>query len=436
MNLNKVTNRFDREDETVRNLKSIASQGEGIIKSRPMHFIKNSRTQLLVFMIVLYIVVNYVDLFKDPNSTLISNIRMASFAANLLIIYLGVIFLPEPSKKRPFGYFWKIVQASAFAYAINVFLWLCFSKENLQYVLTTVYDGKLGKPLGERSYAEDCRVLTPENPRSYFFNITSSVDMFVAAHFLGWMFKMWIFRNSTMAWVLSIGFEIMEWTMEVWLPNFKECWWDHFLFDLFGCNLIGMLIGKWTMKKFNMRKLYWFMERTDKWESMNWWQRVVYTFTSRSEYVKEDRWHWLSELWTFNAVVWFWFMNLYLDLSYFYNKAMLEIPPPHWLCSVRIWILAFFAILAANDYYDYVVSRQCMSMTLPVFLIHVIMILEGLLFLKNIRADLFDTPLHYHMKMFWIGFFIFLACAQIWLLSDKIRRERKYVGFKESKKTN
>ena len=126
-------------------------------------------------------------------------------------------------------------------------------------------------------------------------------------------------------------------------------------------------------------------------------------------------------------------MNLYLDLSYFYNKAMLEIPPPHWLCSVRIWILAFFAILASNDYYDYVVTRQCMSMTLPIFLIHVIMILEGLLFLKNIRADLFSSPLHYHIKMFWIGFFVLMATAQVWLLYDKVRRDKKYVGFKKLK---
>lgn len=430
----KKPGRNEEDEALIKNLKSIAKSSEGISISRPMHIIKNSRTQLLIFMVVLYFFVNYVDLFKDPNSSLVSNIRMASFLANLVMIYLGVLFLPEPSKKRPFPLFWKVVQSAAFAYAINVLLWLCFSKENLQNVLKVVYDGKLGQPLGEKSYADDCRIITPENPKGYFYNITSSMDMFVAAHFLGWMFKMWIFRNSTMAWFLSIGFEVMEWTMEVWLPNFKECWWDHFLFDMFGCNLIGMLIGSWTMKKFNMRKMNWFMERTEKWDSMNWWQQAKYIFTSREDYIKEDKWHWLSELWTFNAVVWFWVMNLYLDLSYFYNKAMLEIPPPHWLCSVRIWILAFFAILAANDYYDYVVSRKCNSMTLPVFLIHVIMILEGALFLKNIRSDLFETPVHYHIKLFWISFFLVLACAQMWLLYDRAKRDRKYVGFENSKK--
>lgn len=400
----------------------------------PLHFIKNGRTQLCIFMVIVYLFVNYLDLFKHPTDSLVSNIRMASFALNLLIIYLGVIFLPEPSKVRPFPLFWRFFQAAAFAYAINVLLWLCFSKENLQFILQKVYDNELGKPLGEKSYAEDCRIFTPENPTSYFSNITSSVDMFVAAHFLGWMFKIWIFRNSTMAWVLSIAFEIMEWTMEVWLPNFKECWWDHFIFDLFGCNLIGMLIGKWTIEKFKMRKMNWFMETTENWAELTWYEKSIALFTSREEYMKNEKWHWLAEPWTFNAIVWFWFMNLYLDLSYFYNKAMIEIPPPHWICSVRIWILGFFAILAANDYYDYIVSRKCNSMTVPIFLIHVIMILEGLLFLKNMRSDLFDTPLHYHMKLFWIAFTVLMASMQIWLLYDKANRERKYVGFASKKK--
>ena len=208
-----------------------------------MHLIRKSRTKLLIFMAILYIAVNYLDIFKDPNSSIVSNVRMALFAGNLVIIYLGVMFLPHPSKKRGFSLFWRIIQAATFAYAINILLWLCFSKENLQYVLNRIYDNTLGKPLPEKSYAEDCRIYTPENPKGAFYNLTSSVDIFVLAHFMGWTFKIWIFRNSTMAWIMSIAFEIMEWTMEVWLPNFKECWWDHWLLDLFGCNLIGMLIG-------------------------------------------------------------------------------------------------------------------------------------------------------------------------------------------------
>jgi len=396
-----------------------------ITTSKAIFTITNSRRQLLIFMVVLFLAVNYLDLFKHPTDSLISNIRMMILVINLVVVYLAVVFLPEPSKKRGFALFWKIVQGCAMAYSLNILVWLFFSKENLQYILKNVYDSNLGQPLGEKSYAEDCRVFTPENPKSYFANITGSFDIFVLAHFLGWTFKVWIFRNSAMAWVMSVGFEIMEWTMEVWLPNFKECWWDHFLFDLFGCNLIGMLIGQYTIRKFNMRKLFWFVERTEEYEALPWYKKFVYAFTSRDEHVKTGKWHWLSELWTFNAVIWFWFMNMYIDLSYFYNKAMIEIPPPHWLCAVRIWILAFFCIIAANDYYDYIVTRKCHNMTLPIFLLHFIMIVEGLLFLKNIKSSLFDNPLHYHIKVFWIGFFVIMAAVQLYLLGERVYKNRK-----------
>ena len=307
----------------------------------------------------------------------------------------------------------------AFAYSLNIFFWCFFSKENLQFVLSNIYDSSLGRPLPEKDYAVDCRVFTPENPVSYMHNITSNLDMYVIAHFMGWTFKVWIFRNSTLAWIMSVAFEIMEFTMEVWLPNFKECWWDHLLLDVFGCNLIGMMIGFYTMKKFRMRKIHWFLAPSPESESLSYWGKLKHAFTSRDEYIKNDKWHWLSELWTFNAVVWFWFMNLYMDLSYFYNKAMIDMPPPHWLLGVRMWILGFFSIIAANDYYDYVVTRKCTSMSMPVFLIHIIMILEGLLFIKNIKKDLFANPLHYHIKIFWIGFFTLTAAVQIFLFLDK-----------------
>ena len=304
-------------------------------------------------------------------------------------------------------------------------MWLFFSRENLQFVLENIYDSSLGKPLAERSYAEDCRVFTPEHPTNYFNNIYTSFDIFALFHFLGWTFKVWIFRNSTMAWIMSIAFEIMEWTMEVWLPNFKECWWDHLIFDLLGCNLIGMIIGQVTIKMFKMRKMYWFVERTPEYEALTWSQKIVYAFTSREKHLKEGKWHWLSEIWTFNAVAWFWFINLYTDLTYFYIKAQIDIPPPHWLFAVRIWILAFFCIIVSNDYYDYVVTRRCNSMSLSVFLMHFIMILEGLLFLKHMKPNLFDNPLHYHMKMFWIGFAVLFSGVQVLLFIEKKRRDNK-----------
>ncbi len=39
--------------------------------------------------------------------------------------------------------------------------------------------------------------------------------------------QMLIVRDWFLLTVLSIGFELLEYTLQVHLPNFGECWWDH-----------------------------------------------------------------------------------------------------------------------------------------------------------------------------------------------------------------
>lgn len=274
----------------------------------------------------------------------------------------------------------------------------------MQIVLKVIFDNNLGEALPERSYADDCRVYTPDNSESKFYNIVNSIDEFVAAHFFGWTMKMWIFRNNVMAWTASILFEVYEWTMEVWLDNFAECWWDHFILDMFGCNLIGMLIGVYTINKFKMKKYHWFLEPNEKMEKMTSWQKFKYYFTSREEYIKKGKWHWLADTWTFNSVLWYFSINSLLELSYFFNKTNLEIPPPHWLMAVRIWTIALFCILATAEYYEYITKRKANAMGANAFLIHVIIILEAVLWLKHLDCNFLPLSDFLNKRVF-IDFF-------------------------------
>lgn len=125
-----------------------------------------------------------------------------------------------------------------------------------------MFDQDLGKALPERSYADDCRVFTPENPASSMANISDAVfDVHFIAHFLGWWGKMLIMRDWYVAWACSIGFELIEITFKHWLPNFEECWWDHLFLDLFGCNLIGIILGAWTLNHFGSARINWVFDR-------------------------------------------------------------------------------------------------------------------------------------------------------------------------------
>jgi hypothetical protein len=53
------------------------------------------------------------------------------------------------------------------------------------------------------------------------------VDIFVVAHALGWYGKSLIVRDYWLCWILSVTFELLEYSLAHHLNNFAECWWDH-----------------------------------------------------------------------------------------------------------------------------------------------------------------------------------------------------------------
>lgn len=360
-----------------------------LLPVKPPFKISHSRRQLFVLFSAIFMLNFHFTWFDHPTSPLISDLRRAILGFEILLVYFGTLVLPEPSKNRG-SVFWRVVQAIAFTYALNIFVLLFLSKENLQIVLRDIFDSRLGVPLEEVDYAGDCKLYTPDNPKGAFYNFTSKLDMFVIAHFMGWAFKAWIFRNHAVCWLMSVGFELMEYSFEVWLPNFSECWWDHFLLDMFGCNLIGMIIGLSTIKFFKMRQLHWFYEPTEETQKLSLLEKIKFSFScsAREKHLKADRWHWLSEGWTFNGVIFFFCTNLALDLSYFFMKSQIHLPSDHWLLGFRIWTLGFFSIIAGNDYYDYVVTRRCNSMSLSLYLLYFILTVEWMIFFKNVKRNL------------------------------------------------
>ena len=74
---------------------------------------------------------------------------------------------------------------------------------------------------------------------------------------MGWWFKMMIIRDVKVCWICSVIFEVLEITFRHWLPNFWECWWDHLLLDLFGCNFLGIVLGTITCNYLYVSRLNW-----------------------------------------------------------------------------------------------------------------------------------------------------------------------------------
>jgi phosphatidylserine synthase 2 len=119
--------------------------------------------------------------------------------------------------------------------------------------LIRYFDPSLGVPLPEKSYAEHCE-FTPQN-------VWQGIDIFCVAHSVGWFAKAVVLRDHwylplyqslpihpllnlssnqkkknasplRFCWILSVGFEVMEYSLQHHLPNFAECWWDHWILDV------------------------------------------------------------------------------------------------------------------------------------------------------------------------------------------------------------
>ena len=48
-------------------------------------------------------------------------------------------------------------------------------------------------------------------------------------------------------------FEFLEYSLEHQLPNFSECWWDHWILDVLLCNAVGTILGVYTLRWLSMK---------------------------------------------------------------------------------------------------------------------------------------------------------------------------------------
>lgn len=99
----------------------------------------------------------------------------------------------------------------------------------------SVLDPKLGRPLPEKDYGNSCDNLSQVYDSLY--------DFFVFVHFTGFMLMAGCMRSFAMPFAVGVFDELIELSLQHIFPNFRECWWDHFLADIFGANLLGCLTG-------------------------------------------------------------------------------------------------------------------------------------------------------------------------------------------------
>lgn len=380
------------------------------------------------------IVFNY---FKD-------NIKIAIFACVLCICVFGSLFLPDSLLRRPHPIFWRLIMSIAILYLLFI-TYLLFQDRDDARKLLTFFDKNLGKSLPEKNYAVNCEVFTDKFPFLDLTNFYDAIDNYLTAHLIGWYVKMLIVRNAKLCWFLSIFFEVLEITFRHWLPNFWECWWDHIILDVLGCNALGIWLGDLTCKYFEM-KTYGWMKNTPA--------AVVYDYENAKErkeslsttdgnnqaannkgssfksslkffryftpnyFVKHD-WKIFTSFKRFYSFLWFiFFMNM-VDLSNFFGKFVLWIPATHFLLFIRVNIWAFLAMISTREYYEYISNKSCKRLGPFVWISHLILFIEWCIIYK-FSEGFFSEEFPFYVIYFWLIVFIVISTLTVNLIVKDI----------------
>ncbi|KAE8736362.1 CDP-diacylglycerol--serine O-phosphatidyltransferase 1 [Hibiscus syriacus] len=215
--------------------------------------------------------------------------------------------------------------------------------------------------LPERSYGADCRIYTPENPSSSRFkNVYETLfDEFVVAHIFGWCGKAILIRNQPLLWVLSIGFELMEFTFRHMLPNFNECWWDSIILDFLTCNWFGIWAGMHTVRYFDGKTYEWVgisRQPNIMGKVPCCVKRTLGQFTPAQW--DKDEWHPLLGPMHFVQVLSLCIVFSTVELNTFFLKFCLWIPPRNPVIVYRLILWWLIAIPTIREYNSYLQDRK------------------------------------------------------------------------------
>ncbi|KAK7099328.1 hypothetical protein V1264_003479 [Littorina saxatilis] len=208
-------------------------------------------TVLVIFSAVLL----HVAIFEESVPDRDYNAKRGLMAVVLAFLLFGVIHTPDGPFIRPHPALWRLILCLSIVYELTL-VFLLFQNVNDARQLLRHFDSTLGKEMPEKSYGGNCLIYDANNTNPWH-NLQDKLDGFVPTHFFGWWLKTLVLRDWWLCTILSIMFEVMEYTLEHQLPNFSECWWDHWIMDALLCNGGGIYLGMKTLNYLSMKPYHW-----------------------------------------------------------------------------------------------------------------------------------------------------------------------------------
>lgn len=330
-------------------------------------------TALVIFNCVLVYVAVVEESFADRDY----NAKRGLMAVILAFLLFGVIHTPDGVFIRPHPAFWRLVLCLSIVYELSL-VFLLFQTVGDARQLLRHFDSSLGKELPEKDYGGNC-LIYDANHTNPWHNLLDKMDGFVPTHFIGWWLKTLVLRDWWLCTVFSIMFEVLEYTLEHQLPNFSECWWDHWIMDAFLCNGLGIYLGMKTLNYLSMKPYHW----RGMWNIQTYGGRLKrlaqqftpYRWTDFDWRPTSSLKRWLSML----AVI---SMFLLAELNTFYLKFVLWIPPEHYLCLGRLIFFLFIGAAGMRETFQYLDDPNCRKLGRQSWIVVTIIITEFLIVVK------------------------------------------------------
>ncbi|RXG51919.1 Phosphatidylserine synthase 2, partial [Armadillidium vulgare] len=349
--------------------------------------------------------------FNRPVDDDVDNVKRGVIAMVSAFILLGVTVIPDGPFKRPHPAVWRFTFILSIVYELTLIFFLYQSASGTKKLLKHL-DPSLGVPLEEKDYGGNCLIYDGDVSDNPYHNVwvKDKMDLFVPLHFFGWWLKTLLLRDMWLCWVISVMFEIVEYTLEHQLPNFSECWWDHWILDALLCNGLGIYFGLKTLNYFTMKTYHW----------RGLWNIPTYRGKLRRIFGQFGPYVWVSYDWKPLSSLGRWFTTLAIiaiflltELNTFYLKFVLWIPPGHWINLIRLILILPWGAVAIREVFQYLDDPNCNEFGR-----------QSWIFLSITATELFITfkfgietmklPFPRHIIYLWVGIFFLVALWTVW----------------------
>lgn len=323
-----------------------------------------------------------------------------------LFLSIGLLVFPNGPYTRPHPAVWRLVFGMSFLYLLTLSFLLFQSYSDVQLLLRW-FDPSLNSSQSDSTklYAVDCR-FTAET-------LYSRMDIFIPAHFVGWVFKALLVRHTGVLWTISVMWECTELFFAHILPNFYECWWDAILLDVLFCNGSGIFIGMALCRKLEVRQFHWESIKNIK-GTKGKLKRAILQFTPQD-------WaqiRWLDPTSTYMRILAMFVLVLLFqitELNTFLLKHVFRVPTSHYLNTTRLLLVMLIAAPSVRQYYVYVTDNTCKRLGTQAWVYFAVMITE-LLISVRFGADFLPRPALLFV-LCWLGLTAVFSALMVLLIT-------------------